>query len=268
MAQPPEAEALSAELRRAYELAWDEIVAEQELIAEAPEQFRRRARLRELQAMVEDRMGTLDDQARVWMTDQYPLVYRMGGEHMGGLLDEPFRWTSADQAAITTLAQDTFDDLLAATANVLDSTKDLVRRLARERALVGRIAGETATQSAARLRRLLNQHGIHAVTYRDGSRHGLAEYADVVMRTKTAVAYNAGALNLGNRAGVRFYEVFDGAGCGWSSHSDPDRANGTIRSADECASFVIAHPRCLRSFGPRPDIADEQALAEARLSVR
>jgi hypothetical protein len=261
MAQPPEVEALSAELRAAYRTAWEEITAEQARLADDATAFRRRARLRELQAMVEDRTATLDEQARVWLSQDYPAVYRMGAEAAAGVLDEPFRWTTPDQSAINLLAQDAFEDLLAATANVRDSTKALIRAVARDRALVGRIVGETAQQSARRVARELRRRGITAVVYADGSRHGLAEYSEMVLRTKTAVAYSAGGLNVGQRAGVRFFEVLDGPGCGWTSHDDPDKANGTIRSIEECATAVIAHPNCQRSLSPRPDVTDPE-LAE------
>ncbi|MFI8930585.1 hypothetical protein ACIG3E_23260 [Streptomyces sp. NPDC053474] len=73
--------------------------------------------------------------------------------------------------------------------------------------------------------------------------------------TKSAVAYNAGTLNRARQAGVRQVEVFDGGDCGWTSHQDPDKATGTLRSVEEAAERPISHPRCHRSFGPRPDVA-------------
>lgn len=52
--------------------------------------------------------------------------------------------------------------------------------------------------------------------------------------------------------------------CGWTQHDDDDLAHGSIRSAEEAAHYVIAHPRCRRSFGPRPDVTTERDRAEAQ----
>ncbi|MFJ3248478.1 hypothetical protein [Streptomyces sp. NPDC086782] len=81
-------------------------------------------------------------------------------------------------------------------------------------------------------------------------------WAGAATLAKSAVAYNAGTLNRCRELGVRFMEVFDGSGCGWTSHSDIDKANGTIRTVEEAAGWPISHPRCLRAFGPRPDLTD------------
>ncbi|MEV6029059.1 hypothetical protein [Streptomyces sp. NPDC052036] len=71
---------------------------------------------------------------------------------------------------------------------------------------------------------------------------------------KSAVAYNAGTLNRACEAGVQFMEVFDGSDCGSTSHKDPDKANGTLRTVEEAASWPISHPRCRRIFGAGPDV--------------
>lgn len=267
MATPEELDALSAGLRGAYESAWADIAAEQALIADDPAQFARRARLKELQAAVDDRLDFVDEAAASWLADDFPVAYRMGADTAGGVLDQPFRWTTHDNEAITLMARDTFDELLAATTGVSDSTKRLIRRLGKEQALLKAAAGRTAPQAARQLRRLLEDHGIFAVTYRDGSRHGLADYTDMLLRTKTGVAHNAGLLNFGRRSGTLYYEVFDGADCGWFTHDDNDKANRSIRHADECAKATLSHPRCRRSFGPRPDITSPEQAKAAKSSI-
>ncbi|MFF3565364.1 hypothetical protein ACFYXS_35500 [Streptomyces sp. NPDC002574] len=73
------------------------------------------------------------------------------------------------------------------------------------------------------------------------------------------MAYNAGTLNRAREAGVLHMEVFDGADCGWTSHQDPDKATGTLRTVEEAAAWPISHPRCGRALGPlpRPDVTVE-----------
>jgi hypothetical protein len=80
-------------------------------------------------------------------------------------------------------------------------------------------------------------------------------WAEAATLAKSAVAYNAGALNRAREAGVRYMQVFDGAGCGWTSHKDPDKATGSPRTVEDTAAWPIPHPRCRRAFGPRPDVA-------------
>jgi hypothetical protein len=52
---------------------------------------------------------------------------------------------------------------------------------------------------------------------------------------------------------VQRMQVFDGADCGWTSHKNPDKAGGTLRTVEEAAQWPISHPRCRRAFGARPD---------------
>jgi hypothetical protein len=254
VATPAELEALSDSLRSAYELAWAAIKAEQDAIAADPAKFTRQARLRELRAAVDDRLDQVDETARAWLANEFPNAYRFGAESAAASLGETFRFTTIDTDAVTILAQDTFDELLAATNGVSDSTKALIRTLGKEQALLKTAAGKTVTHAARDLRRLLEAKGIYAVRYADGSKHGLADYTDMLIRTVTAKAHNAGTLNFGRQAGTEWFEVFDGFDCGWGSHADADKANGTIRHADDCAANSISHPRCQRAFGARPDI--------------
>ncbi|MFE2491428.1 hypothetical protein ACFXGR_51275 [Streptomyces mirabilis] len=68
------------------------------------------------------------------------------------------------------------------------------------------------------------------------------------------LARPAGTLNRACEAGVQWMEVFDGAGYGWTSHKDPDKATGALCTVEEGAAWSISRPRCLWAFGPRPDI--------------
>ena len=262
MATPAELEALTASLRDAYESAWSFIKAEQDAIAGDPAKFTRRGRLRELRAAVDDRLDQVDETARAWLANEFPNAYRFGAESAAATLGEAFRFTTIDEAAVTLLAQDTFADLLAATNGVSDSTKRLIRELGKNQALLKTAAGKTAPQAARDLRRLLEARGIYAVRYADGSRHGLAEYTDMMLRTVTAKAHNAGTLNFGRRSGTEFYEVFDGSG-----DSVCADANGRIVDADWAFANPLGHPRCQRSFGARPDVTTAEQARTAEPST-
>lgn len=74
--------------------------------------------------------------------------------------------------------------------------------------------------------------------------------ARTIALTETANAYNHAALEGYAQTGlVDTVRVFDGADCGWTSHDDPDLANGSERTLDDARDHVISHPRCQRAFG-------------------
>ncbi|WP_206305806.1 hypothetical protein [Actinacidiphila soli] len=78
-------------------------------------------------------------------------------------------------------------------------------------------------------------------------------WAESATLAKSA-AYNSGTLNQAWEAGVQGVQVFDGAGCGWTSHKDPDKVMGSLRTVEDAAAWRISHLRCGRAFGPRPDV--------------
>jgi hypothetical protein len=149
---------------------------------------------------------------------------------------------------------DTHQDLLAATKFMRTSTKDLIRTLARDHVSDRLYTGRTATQAGRELARALRAHSVAAVVYKDGSRHGLGSYSDMVLRTKTAEAYQVGGFNQAASHGVKFVEVMDGPGCGWTSHDDTTQANGMIMTLDDSRAYPISHPNCRRVTIARPDI--------------
>jgi hypothetical protein len=100
------------------------------------------------------------------------------------------------------------------------------------------------------------------MVYSNGARHSLASYSEMAIRTVSGTAYNQAGISAASEREVKYYEVFDGIGCGWESHSQGEMANGKIVTEDEAMAFPISHPNCRRGFGPRPDI-NSKAQAKA-----
>ena len=73
--------------------------------------------------------------------------------------------------------------------------------------------------------------------------------ATMIARTETANVYNHLAIAGYDAGGIGSVLVFDGSDCGWTSHEDLDKANGTVRTLVEARKHVIAHPNCGRAFG-------------------
>lgn len=256
--------ALEDKILAVYGAAQARIDAEQQAIVDNPRKFRRRARLAEMQHKIDTLMGDVDQQAAQWLDEDLPRVFDMGanrassqtaqivGSAAARQLDT---FTQADRAAVSRIADELHQSLLAATTHVSDTTKALIREGVRQGVIGSVVGGSTPITEARRLAQaLVDDHGIHAVVYRDGSRHQLADYAQVAVRTQTALAYNQGIFASASAEGIGFMEVLDGPACGWDGHDDPDHAAGSIRPVAECDATPISHPNCRRSFGPRPDV--------------
>lgn len=250
MPQPVQLDALQEDLLSSYRSSWSRILAEQERLASNPKEFRKRARLQEMRKAVERELFELDSQAAQWVAERLPQAYAAGMASTPGATSGI--WSLIHQEAVEELGIELFKELLAATDGVRDSTKQLVRTVARDQALQKAIQGKTAEEASREMRRVLQDKGIFSVTYRDGSKHGLAEYTQVAMRTTTAKAYNRGTLNAHDD--VKFFEVFDGPNCGLTKHDDPQLALGMVVDRSTCEQYPISHPNCRRAFGPRPDI--------------
>lgn len=222
-------------------------------------------RLRRLRGEVDRLTANIDGQARTWLSTRFPEAWQRGAIDANTGL--PFKWTDDDLTAVTAIAREALDNLLGATRFVRADAKRLVRLAVRESAGMVVLEGEPLQTAARKLARTLEHRGIRAVRYQNGARHTLADYADTVIRTVTGTAYNRGTIGALRKAGTRYVQLFDGAGCGLRSHTDSDLANGTIRTLAEAEAYPLAHPRCGRSVVGRPDIVDPtQALASARLS--
>jgi len=258
--QAPVVERAARELARILATTWSEIVAESERAVRAGASTER---LDELRRSVEQQLARLEGQTRTWLRRRFPAVYRAGAEAAAADVGVTFSWTVVHTAALNELAADLYEDVLKSTRYVRRDVKRFIREAARQatrRALLGR----TAQQEGRRLARFLSERGLHAVRYRNGARVGLDDYGDMLVRTKSALAYNEGTLNVGREHGVVYYEVFDGPGCGWSTHNDGQQALGMIVTEDEARAFPISHPRCRRAFGARPDLVTPEAARAAQ----
>lgn len=74
--------------------------------------------------------------------------------------------------------------------------------------------------------------------------------AETIARTEMAYAAQAGAHERYEERGVRHVEIIDGPGCGWTSHDDPDKADGSIRTISEARMHPLSHPNCRRVSVP------------------
>lgn len=253
----------------AYRQAWQRIVDQELALVAHPERARQATRLAEMRRAVEAELRDLDAFAREWIAGQYSRVYSTGAVTAITQIPAaaPFTWSKIHREAVQHLADRMYGDLLDATAHVRTSTKSLIRRVAHDRLLAKAIEGKTAKQASREMTRILLDHGITSVVYSNGARFGLAGYSEMAIRTASALAYNEGSLNASTERDVKYWEVFDGIGCGWEFHGSTNAANGRIVDADEARSYPISHPNCRRSFGPRPDLETARDARAAKGST-
>lgn len=239
-----------ADAERRLDHRWAEIVNDER-------RFRERARIQALREEIGRQRDRIEQTATEWLNNTYPGSYARGGLDMGAQTGGSFAWTQAHQDAIGLLAVDTFDSLLRSTTHMERNVVEQVRELARLTTTEKVATGETAKQAGGRLRDRLADQGIAYVTYADGRKVGSKTYAEMVVRTRSAIAYNAGGLNQARADGVEFFEIVDGLDCGLELHKSRPLASGMIVTGDIAGTFPISHPNCVRAFMPRPDLTAE-----------
>lgn len=252
MARDVEAEALA----RTYRDAHVRLVAEEQRIIADPLQYRRVARLAELQREIGRQMQSLDTGVRDWIGTSLPAVWEAGAQAIG----QNFGWTLLHSQGVQQVALRTYDYLLDATRYINASTKALINSIVHDETLAKLTQGETAIQAGRDITaRLVQETGLSRIAYANGSLHGLDEYGEMVSRTQSALAYNYGGMQQAIEEQTPMLECFDGDECGWTDHDDPDPADGKIVTVDEAAEYPIAHPNCLRAFAPSDEPPPEDA---------
>lgn len=264
----PDYDAQAQRIAAVLQEAWDRVEAEKErlfALVEGDARWPRiKARLDEYQAEIRRFQAVAADEAA-------HLVTLVTGQYANGMVlaaataGFAVSWTPAHQQVVALLAADTYSDLLERSyeaGRVSDRLVRTIRRVAREEMPFQATGGKTARDVGRAIRaRLEDEFRIGTVTYRDGSIHSVREYTEMLARTKGRVAQNSGSVNAYFEIGIEYLEVFDGGTCGWTSHQDVDKANGTIRTAEACAAQLLSHPNCRRTFGPRPDVTAANARA-------
>ena len=263
MPQPAEVTDAAESLIRLYREAHDSLMAKLGEALADDRRWRESARLRRLIAANTDVANELRTGTRAWLSTTLPQVHALGAA--GAVADGfDFVWSMPHREAAQSLATRTWDDVAAHLRDMDTGGRRAIRELARTSARDIVLEGRTAAQSGRDLARWAADQGIGSVTYRNGAVHTIADYADTMARTVSATAYNDGTFTQLGQDGIEWVEVFDGPDCGWTSHDDPDKANGTVRPIGDAIENSLSHPRCARSFSGRPDIVSQSAADRAK----
>lgn len=218
---------------------------------------RRRGAARAVTVAVRDATRRLEETAVGWARGELAGIYRLGvrvASDVTGLsaLEELM------SAEIADLAAEHVDDVVELGAGLRRGAAGFVV----PDGLPVLTPGEVRALSPMDLRDLL-EHPIGLVRYSDGSYRTVADHGDMLVRTRAATVYNRGVVDLARQNGVGWVETFDGPDCGWTAHTDGSIANGAIVETEFAGVHLLAHPRCQRSFRPRPDIDSARRAAKA-----
>ncbi|MFD5899162.1 hypothetical protein [Streptomyces sp. NPDC060366] len=185
-----------------------------------------------------------------WAATDLPLLYREGALAMLDRADRPhnaWSWTALHQAAITALSAQYYADLMGRLREALRRARAFLRA-ALDAARVRHSRFETAVFDRDALRR---DHPLDTVIYANSARHPVDSWARSAVSWQAVTSANAGAARTAwEQLGVTQVKVVDGSGCGWRNHSDPDRADGSLRDIEDALTHPVAHANCVREFLP------------------
>lgn len=71
-----------------------------------------------------------------------------------------------------------------------------------------------------------------------------------IARTETAWASGKAETEAWKMSEVTLVSIFDGDGCGWNGHDDPDLADGKIVQLSAYEAQILSHPHCVRTAAP------------------
>jgi hypothetical protein len=204
--------------------------------------------------------------AERWAAQDLPIAYRDGAQRAlrkAGADLSLFQWSTGHQAAITGLTATFYTDLVGRIQEAVRRAQAFARAAqdATREVTLGR--NHDGLDSA----RLIADHPLSTIVYRDNSRHPVQSWAHSALSYQGVVTANHAAINTGAMdLETVWFECVDGPECGFTAHPDTDHASGTIRSADDAAAYPIAHHGCIREWIPRPDLTGRRGLVSGDLA--
>ncbi|MEU9849255.1 hypothetical protein [Streptomyces sp. NPDC047985] len=185
-----------------------------------------------------------------WAATDLPLAYREGAFGMLDRADRPRRiwsWTDHHQNAITTLSSQYYADLMGRLQEAIRRAQAFLRAAVdAARARASRFEYGSFNRDTLR-----EEHPLGTVIYANDARHPVESWAGAAIAWQAVTTANAGAVATAyEQLDCTQVKVRDGADCGWTSHKDPDRADGTVRDIDDAFAHPTAHAHCIREFLP------------------
>ena len=128
-----------------------------------------------------------------------------------------------------------------------------VRLPASQRRIVVRARLDLILQNMdKRANKFINANGLPDLAGKDAFKAKVISQlrANVIGMTETVRTGNEASAHVWRKNEVTHVDIFDGVGCGWTAHNDPDSADGSIRTIEEFNDYPTAHPNCQRVGTP------------------
>ncbi len=227
-----------------------------------PSKARRIIRLNQMKREVDNAFIQLDSRVRTWAERDIRSFYRQGHNVASAQLSAGFDFTLPHREALDLISFDAYDDVATRLLQVrsgfdtnvglqkifegLDANQ-IATLQGRGRSAVTQalLTGEDPRKIARIFAQDIWKDGISIIDA-GGRQWNPEKYTRMLLRTKTANAYNAGSMNKYAEEGVTRVRVFDGV----LDDEECAEANGQIWSLRYGMNNVIQHPNCRRAFAP------------------
>lgn len=251
MPQPPSNDAAAQQLIDVYRQAQRDLEQKLAAIIDDPSRAGQASKIRKLIATTKATLAGLEQATADWLTATLPEIHALGGQFAAEALGHDFAWTLPHQEAVQELATRTFTDVAENLQDIDQSTRAALRSWAEDSTRAGLLESQTAVQAGKDMARVAADQGMFSVTYSNGATHAMADYAETVVRTTTATAYNRGSVTQCREDGIEYVQYADGPECGVDGHDDDTLADGLIVALDDVID--ISHPNCRRAMLPVVD---------------
>lgn len=251
-----------AEVHQAQLFLDERIVEAKNLADTEPSKAIRILRLNRMKREVDNSFRTLDELALAWAVRDMRSFYTEGRVVAAAQVAGGFAFTLPHRDALDVLSYDAYDDVATRLKQVrsgFSSSVELqkmfekldpiqvsaVQTKSRSAVAQALLTGEDPTKIAKILAQDLWSDGVPIIDSA-GREWKMETYTRMLLRTKSANAYNAGSLNQFAQEGVARIKVLDGI------EHDPEcaSANGETWSLEYAMQHVLEHPNCRRAFAP------------------
>lgn len=209
----------------------------------------RGAQIRALEAKIRRLRAELDGHAVTFAEQTLAQVYANGqvrtaqaiAAAVGTIAGSP-SFTGIHRTAVEMIALDSYNDLAAASDFMEDNARRVIRQATKAQVAKGAAAGTTVGQDAAAVAREIRAHGVSGFVDRAGRNWRLDAYAEMVVRTKSAQAYNTGTVLQAEITGTNAFEILDGER---SRHDECLAYNRRTCTARWALDHPIQHPNAV-----------------------
>lgn len=254
MPQPAANDAIAGRLIDLYTEAHASLIDQLDAALTAGNRRTQVARLRELIRANEAITDALLTSTSDWLASSVPELHAAGAGAASDLIGSTFAWTAPHVDAVNQLAGRVWTDIAANLLDVRADTRKALQDMVADATRASLLESRTATQAARTLAQHAAADGLWSVEYANGARHTIADYADSVIRTTTAEAYNQGSIEQCRTDEITHVEYVDGPGCHVGpGHDKGPLANGLVVALEDVVT--ISHPRCRRALLPVVDAA-------------